>query len=336
MTKWVMYARVRARYTLNVIGYYLYRGQLSEGTMGNLSFVNLEDLKTLRGLGWLDDSVECRSNIVVDPYSIVDLNATDNSLRELLDNKIPYVQVVGLEMVNRDVDASGIIREEPKEEPKVMWTVTAHVLYEDNAYYGVHIVNTADRRSRIISSSTAQKMVSEGILEVPSGASTIKRFVPRNFEEDTMYLFKPFPIKRPSWDESFMTKAVVASKRATCNRLSVGAVLVRGKRVVAEGYNGSRHGQPHCHDVGCLIHNNRCVRTIHAERNVIDMCARYGIPTEGASLYVTHYPCPDCMQAIANAGIIEVIYMHYYKHKFDNDFHEGMKIRQYDGPEIKI
>ena len=58
--------------------------------------------------------------------------------------------------------------------------------------------------------------------------------------------------KRPSWDEYFMMMAKdVVAKRATCPRRQVGAVLVRDKRIISTGFNGSPSGMPHCTEVGC-------------------------------------------------------------------------------------
>ncbi|WP_430626492.1 deoxycytidylate deaminase [Sulfobacillus thermotolerans] len=90
--------------------------------------------------------------------------------------------------------------------------------------------------------------------------------------------------ERVSWTEYFGTLSEFVATRSTCPRRAVGAVLVRDHRVIATGYNGAPSGEPHCLDVGCLIENNHCVRTIHAELNALLQCARYGIATEGASI----------------------------------------------------
>lgn len=67
---------------------------------------------------------------------------------------------------------------------------------------------------------------------------------------------------RKSWNEYFMDIAEIVATRATCNRLSVGCVIVKDKKIVSTGYNGSAHGEPHCHDVGCLKNDQgRCIRT---------------------------------------------------------------------------
>lgn len=143
--------------------------------------------------------------------------------------------------------------------------------------------------------------------------------------------------KRMSYDTYFMKKAELAAEMATCCRLSVGAVLVKKDTNeqlidVMTGWNGSLPGHAHCTDegVGCLIHEGGCKRTVHAEMNVIDRCARFGVPTEGGILYVTHYPCPSCMQHIVNVGIKEIVYRDFYNHRFENNFHEGILIRQYN------
>ncbi len=122
---------------------------------------------------------------------------------------------------------------------------------------------------------------------------------------------------RKSWNDHFIGIAQATADRATCPRASVGAVLVKSHRVVAYGYNGAPSGWPHCSEVGCRIitvdGEERCARTIHAEINAILTAARFGIPIEGCSIYITHSPCYSCYAAIANAGIVEVFYDKEYR-----------------------
>lgn len=134
---------------------------------------------------------------------------------------------------------------------------------------------------------------------------------------------------RPSFAEIFMKNAEQISERATCNRLKVGATLVKNNHAVMSGYNGSIRGHSHCNDVDCLKVDGHCKRTIHAEMNVLLSCAREGIATEGTTIYVTHFPCPDCMKALNQAGIKEVVYKEMYAHKFENNFAHGMTITKY-------
>jgi dCMP deaminase len=117
---------------------------------------------------------------------------------------------------------------------------------------------------------------------------------------------------RPSWDEYFMRIAHEVATRSTCPRLAVGAVIVRDKRILTTGYNGSPSGMPHCVDVGCLIRivdgRESCQRTLHAEQNAIIQAAYHGVSVTGASIYCTHQPCLLCVKMIMNAGIEEVRY----------------------------
>lgn len=139
---------------------------------------------------------------------------------------------------------------------------------------------------------------------------------------------------RKPWNQYFIEMAEHAKDRATCNRLKVGCVLVKDNRVISTGYNGSIKGHEHCTEAGCLeVEENGkkgCKRTIHSEHNAILQCARYGIPTDGATAYVTHYPCPDCMKALNQAGIIKVIYGEPYTHRYINNFHDGMEVISYE------
>jgi dCMP deaminase len=120
-------------------------------------------------------------------------------------------------------------------------------------------------------------------------------------------------MERISWDQYFMAQSHLLAMRSTCTRLAVGATIVREKRIIAGGYNGSIAGGEHCIDVGCYVVDSHCVRTIHAEMNAILQCAKFGVPTEGAEMYVTHFPCLPCSKAIIQAGIKAVYYANDYK-----------------------
>ncbi|MDY0322733.1 MAG: ComE operon protein 2 [Candidatus Carbobacillus sp.] len=113
---------------------------------------------------------------------------------------------------------------------------------------------------------------------------------------------------RISWHEYFMAQAKLIALRATCTRLMVGAVIVRDRRVIAGGYNGSIAGDEHCIDVGCKIRDGHCIRTIHAEQNALMQCAKFGVSTDGAELYVTHFPCLNCTKLLIQAGIQHIYY----------------------------
>ncbi|WP_159258650.1 ComE operon protein 2 [Lactiplantibacillus pentosus] len=118
--------------------------------------------------------------------------------------------------------------------------------------------------------------------------------------------------QRIPWDQYFMMQAVLLSSRSTCERLSVGATIVRDKRIIAGGYNGSVSGDVHCIDEGCYLVDGHCVRTIHAEMNAILQCAKFGAATDGAEIYVTDFPCLQCTKMLLQAGITKIHYLRNY------------------------
>lgn len=115
---------------------------------------------------------------------------------------------------------------------------------------------------------------------------------------------------RKAWDEYFMDIAFRVAERSTCPRRQVGAVVVSDRRLKGAGYNGSPRRMPHCSEAGCLIEGGHCVRTIHAEINALLECG----PGErdGATLYVTDYPCSECAKVILNSGVTRVVYARPY------------------------
>ncbi len=118
---------------------------------------------------------------------------------------------------------------------------------------------------------------------------------------------------RVSWERYFMNLARQAATRSTCPRKHVGAVIVRDRTVLSTGYNGSLRGAPHCDEVGCLMENGHCVRTVHAEANAIIQAARNGVRLDGAQIYVTASPCFNCFKLIVNAGIRTISYGEFYR-----------------------
>jgi len=121
--------------------------------------------------------------------------------------------------------------------------------------------------------------------------------------------------ERPSWDEYFSRIAVEVSKRSTCLRRHVGAILVLDKRILATGYNGAPRGLQHCLEAGCLREKqgvpsgqrHELCRGLHAEMNVLIQAASHGIRVEGATLYSTSFPCSLCAKMIINGGIRRVV-----------------------------
>lgn len=127
-------------------------------------------------------------------------------------------------------------------------------------------------------------------------------------------------VDRPSWDEYFMEIARLVSRRSTCLRRQVGAVMVKGKNILATGYNGTPSGIRHCAEVGCLRQQlgvpsgerHELCRGLHAEQNAIIQAAKHGINIDGASLYCTNSPCIICSKMLINAGIREIVFLEGY------------------------
>ena len=118
---------------------------------------------------------------------------------------------------------------------------------------------------------------------------------------------------RPDWDSYFMKIASAVSERSTCDRAMVGCVLVHDKRILTTGFNGSPAGQAHCDEIGHLMVDGHCIRTIHAETNAIIQAALHGVSTRDATCYVTHLPCVNCTKALINAGITRIVYGEAYR-----------------------
>ncbi|MFD2612684.1 deoxycytidylate deaminase [Paenibacillus gansuensis] len=127
---------------------------------------------------------------------------------------------------------------------------------------------------------------------------------------------------RKDWDTYFMDIAYMASTRSQCPRRHVGAVLVQGKKLLGTAYNGAPMGVDDCSEAGCmlveeyemrvvdgqqeLVKKERCVRTIHAEQNLLLFTDRSD--REGSTVYVTDQPCWTCANLLANSGVTEVVY----------------------------
>ncbi|HEY9481010.1 MAG TPA: cytidine/deoxycytidylate deaminase family protein [Candidatus Paceibacterota bacterium] len=119
---------------------------------------------------------------------------------------------------------------------------------------------------------------------------------------------------RPSWDDYFMAIVKIIATRGTCDRLYAGSVLVKDKRIIATGYNGSPAGLPHCDDVGHLLEEGHCVRTVHGEHNSLLQAARQGgTSTEGSTMYTKYSPCIHCTKYIISAGVKRVVVGQIYR-----------------------
>jgi dCMP deaminase len=124
---------------------------------------------------------------------------------------------------------------------------------------------------------------------------------------------------RSSWDTVWADVARAVSRRSSCDRAQVGAVIVKNNRVVSTGYNGPASGYPADTSLGC---QNWCLRaaggvpdmvsgygyacpSVHAEANALLHASRTDV--EGATIYVTHAPCADCAKLVSASGVARLI-----------------------------
>ncbi len=127
--------------------------------------------------------------------------------------------------------------------------------------------------------------------------------------------------KRPDWDEYFMNIAQMVALRSNCMKRKVAAVIVRDRRIISTGYNGTPRGIKNCNEGGCPrchsfeksgVSLGECFCS-HAEENAIVQAAYHGVSIKGSSLYSTFSPCLICSKMILNSGISEVIYSSQYE-----------------------
>ena len=116
---------------------------------------------------------------------------------------------------------------------------------------------------------------------------------------------------RLNWNKYFMSLALLASQRSACERLKVGCVIVKDKRVVCTGYNGFLPGGPHI----SRVRANHEQSTVHAEQNAISDAASRMVSVKEADAYVTHYPCINCFKTLVAAHVKNI----YYRHNYKND-----------------
>ena len=139
---------------------------------------------------------------------------------------------------------------------------------------------------------------------------------------------------RPTWDEYFMEIARQVAQRSTSPRASVGAVIVRERRILTTGYNGAPEGLLHCLEAGCIIEDDHCQRSLHAEQNAIIQAALHGVSIAGGTIYITHQPCNTCAKMIINAGLKRVIYAGEYPDELARNFlaEAGVELVRFANP----
>ncbi len=111
-------------------------------------------------------------------------------------------------------------------------------------------------------------------------------------------------------DQRYLKMAAIWSQNSYCKRRQVGALLVKDKMIISDGYNGTPSGfENNCEDEN----NQTKPYVLHAEANAITKVAKSGNSSEGATMYVTSSPCLECAKLIIQAGIRRVVYTENYR-----------------------
>ena len=118
-------------------------------------------------------------------------------------------------------------------------------------------------------------------------------------------------VNRPSWSDYYKQLVEITATRSACEKLHVGCIIVKDNRIISQGYNGYLSGSPHEQ----LIRNGHEVGTIHAEQNALCDCAKRGVSCNGSYIYISHYPCLNCMKLLVASGIQKI----YYINDYNND-----------------
>lgn len=116
--------------------------------------------------------------------------------------------------------------------------------------------------------------------------------------------------RQAQFDRRYLEMAQIWAKNSYCQRRQVGALLVKERMIISDGYNGTPSGfENECED------DNNCTKpyVLHAEANAITKVAKSGNSSDGATLYVTSSPCMECAKLIIQAGIIRVVYCDEYR-----------------------
>lgn len=154
--------------------------------------------------------------------------------------------------------------------------------------------------------------------------------------------------ERPTFDEIFMEISYAWSRRATCLRRRVGAVIAKDGQQLTAGYNGAPRGLPHCAELGgCLREKlgipsgqrHELCRGTHAEQNAITQAAKFGISIEGGIIYCNTYPCVICTKMILNAGLKKVVYDSNYDDSLAKELlgsQKALEIVKYEGVQFGV
>jgi len=120
----------------------------------------------------------------------------------------------------------------------------------------------------------------------------------------------PYKEKQPQFDKRYLEMAEIWAKNSYCIRRQVGALIVKGKMIISDGYNGTPSGFENV----CEDENGKTKSyVLHAEANAITKVAKSHNSSDGATLYVTTSPCIECAKLIIQSGIERVVFSEKYR-----------------------
>ena len=121
---------------------------------------------------------------------------------------------------------------------------------------------------------------------------------------------RPYGDKQKIFDKRYLQMALICAKNSYCKRMQVGALIVRDKMIISDGYNGTPAGFENV----CEDENNMTKPyVLHAEANAITKVAKSNNSSENSTLYVTTSPCMECAKLIIQSGIGRVVYCNRYR-----------------------
>jgi dCMP deaminase len=126
-------------------------------------------------------------------------------------------------------------------------------------------------------------------------------------------ILRPYGVKQKAFDRRYLEMALIWAQNSYCKRRQVGALIVQGKMIISDGYNGTPSGFENI----CEDENNVTKPyVLHAEANAITKVAKSNNSSDNSTLYVTTSPCLECAKLIIQSGIKRVVYCNQY-HKTD-------------------
>jgi dCMP deaminase len=138
---------------------------------------------------------------------------------------------------------------------------------------------------------------------------------------------RPYGARQEQFDRKYLEMASIWAKNSYCIRRQVGALIVKNRMIISDGYNGTPEGFENI----CEDENNRTKPyVLHAEANAITKVAKSNNSSDGATLYITTSPCMECAKLIIQAGIRRVVFCDNYHNP------EGIQLLERAGIEILL